>query len=49
MAMADHQQPDWRDDRYQEHVSFYDGFMKFATAGTGAVIVLLVLLALFLL
>jgi Bacterial aa3 type cytochrome c oxidase subunit IV len=49
MAMAEHDKPDRRDERYTEHVSFYDSFMKFAQYGTGVVILILVLMAIFLL
>lgn len=38
----------WRDEQYQEHVSTYEGFMKFAMWSAIAVIVVLALMALFL-
>lgn len=38
----------WQDEQYQEHVSTYEGFMKFTMWSTIGVVVLLVLMALFL-
>jgi len=49
MATAHDQQPIWRDPRYNDQVTFYDRFMKFAQYSVAAVIVVLALMAFFLL
>lgn len=49
MATTEHDKPVWRDERYNDHVRFYDGFMKYSQWGTAAVIAILVLMAIFLL
>ncbi|WP_207476217.1 aa3-type cytochrome c oxidase subunit IV [Arenibaculum pallidiluteum] len=49
MATTDDQQPIWRDAQYNEHVAFYDRFMKVSQYGVVAVIAVLVLMAIFLL
>lgn len=46
-VMADNK-PIWRDEQYQDHVTTYESFMKFAMWSAIGIIVLLILMALFL-